>query len=284
MQIQALIATTIFFTTSCTHVTFHEGLNVPHMRTATVKKQYNKELPASQSFFRPYVTTYELPPASAKRAREESTASLPLKRARTSLLLKKRTRTFNVAELPPASAKRDREESTASLPLKKRITKFSSKMTNLRKRSKLLNSMLTNREFNDFREYNELRVKDGLKSLTLDELKKKLRLRTLKSHIQTYIFWLEQRKSIPERENKNIQMAFNALKQSHPDVHKALTTRIQIRLQLIELSSKNRPLTPDETKTLDTLSKKYEYLREITNRYMNKYNYVRYAAFNPLSK
>ena len=207
-------------------------------------------------------------------------------------------RTINVAELPPASAKRDHEESTASLPLKKRARTFNgggilvknpkfstfTKMTNLRKRSKLLNFMLTNRELNDFREYNELRVKDGLKSLTLDEFKKQLRLRTLKSHIQTYIFWLEQRKTIPARENKNILMAFNALKQNLPDLHKAITTRIKTRLQLMELSSKNRPLTPDETKTLDTLSKKYEYLREITNRAMNKTSYAPYAAFSPLSK
>ena len=259
MQIQALIAATMFFTTSCTHVTFHEGLNVPHMRAATVEKQYNKELPASQSFFRPYVTTYELPPASAKRTREESTASLPLK---------KRARTFN----------------SGGILVKNPKFSTSTKMTNLRMRSKLLNSMLTNRELNDFREYNELRVKDGLKSLTMEEFKRWRRYRALRCHLKDYISRLEQGKDAPAEENKTILMFLNALKDKQPPVYKAITTRIKTRLQLTELSSKNRPLTPDETKTLDTLSKKYEYLREITNRYMNKYNYVRYAAFNPLSK
>lgn len=238
-----LTAAALLSVSACSGVTFHDGIDVPHARAATMEKHFNPELPASESFFKQHITTHQLPPSTVSR---------------TSL------------EAPPAAAAVVQEESSVQqgngiLSSKPRFTDLS--VQNLKTRTKFLHFGMKHPQYREaaLQKYNELREKDGLEPLSYERIMRDRARRKEKFRMRKFISFTEQRK-LPPSNMQDLFPKFLNMPQVAPRAHHSLRQRFAIRTRMDELNGKNRPLTEEETQELNTLSKQYSRIRELHRR------------------
>ena len=284
-------------------VTFHDGIQVPHARAATEEVH---SAPAdlrsdeSPSAKRRRVIPDEVPPHNGILAVNPRYTSVALQR------LKKRKEVLyfglehpehrDVAfryynELTEAEEKRRRQaisriKSGDGIPTRQLPPVQSQEdviipqtvrsddtiqggapLERLKKRTEVLVFGLKHPEHRDvsFRYYNELRQADGLEPQSFDKFMSKRRKMGLSLKIRHAIWNLELGKPLSNSE----RLVLTCIKNKNSNIYASIKIRLQIRKAMVRLQKKTSPLTSEEERSLNVLSRKYTSLRQTHREFFN---------------